>query len=156
MFLPYLVGERFPVMDTSIKGGYVGLTAETTKADLARSALEGVAFSIKQGLETIGRTPQKISLIGGGAQVNIWCKILADVLGHQVDVYSDAEFLPAAAVAGAILVGQKKVSDYATYVATLISTVERISYLPDHERVKQYEQLYQKYLQLYPALKSIS
>lgn len=66
MFLPYLVGERFPVVDTQIRGGYVGVTPETTKQDLARSALEGVAFSIRQGIESIGRVPGKISLIGGG------------------------------------------------------------------------------------------
>lgn len=156
MFLPYLVGERFPVMDTAIKGSYVGITAETTKADLARSALEGVAFSIKQGLETIGRSPQKISLIGGGAQVNVWCQILADVLGHQIDVYSGTEFLPAAATAGAILIAQGKIPNYAAYIDSLLLAVKTTCYLPNAEKVNLYQQHYQRYLQIYPALKSIS
>ena len=45
--LPYLVGERFPVMNPNIRGAYVGLDPDTAKADMMRAALEGVAFSIR-------------------------------------------------------------------------------------------------------------
>ncbi len=79
--LPYLVGgERFPVMNPNIRGAYVGLDPDTAKADMMRAALEGVAFSIRQGMESFDAKPTEISLIGGGARENAWCQILADVL----------------------------------------------------------------------------
>ena len=80
LFLPYLVGERFPVLDPEAQGCYIGVTPATTAADLTRSALEGVAFSVRQGLEILDAEPQRVSLIGGGGREAVWCQILADVL----------------------------------------------------------------------------
>ncbi|MBP6492233.1 MAG: sugar kinase [Clostridia bacterium] len=155
MFLPYLTGERFPVMDTAIKGSYVGIVPETSKEDLARSALEGVAFSIRQGLESLEKKPKKISLIGGGAKVKAWCQILADVLGHPIYVYHGAEYLPAAAIAGAVLLGQGKVSDYASYVNSLLDRTESVCFLPDAQNSKLYGELFVDYLKVYPGVRSI-
>ncbi|KMW22990.1 hypothetical protein HMPREF9470_01077 [[Clostridium] citroniae WAL-19142] len=50
VFLPYLNGERFPVMDSLVKGSFLGITAATGQGDMIRSCLEGVAFSIRQGI----------------------------------------------------------------------------------------------------------
>ena len=155
MFLPYLAGERFPVMDTTIKGGYTGITAGTTKQDMARSALEGVAFSIRQGLESIGSTPKKISLIGGGAQTTVWCQILADVLGYPVFAYGNSEYLPAAAIAAAVLIAQGEMPDYASFVNLLQSLGECTHYMPNPGNVMLYNEIYLRYLKVYPALRSI-
>ncbi len=155
MFLPYLLGERFPVMDAAIKGGYVGIAQETTKQDLARSVLEGVAFSIRQGFEAIGRTPQKISVIGGGAKVQVWCQILADVLNHSIYAYGGSEYLPAAATAGAVLIGQGRISDYASYVDSLMESSGSSCYVPKIENARLYDRIYTNYQKVYPALKSI-
>lgn len=156
MFLPYLVGERFPVMDTAIKGSFVGISPESTKQDLARSTLEGVAFSIRQGLESIGRTPSKISLIGGGTQVTEWCQIIADVLGYPVYVYRESEYLPAAAMAAAVLIEQGELLDYASFVNSLQNSGESLCYIPIPENVKLYNLIYPNYLKIYPALKSLT
>ena len=155
MFLPYLVGERFPVMDTTIKGGYVGITPETSKKDLARSVLEGVAFSIRQGLDRLGKPPKKISLIGGGAQVRMWCQILADILDHPIYVYSGSEYLPAAAIAGAVLIAQGEKSDYASYIHSLLDESGSICFVPNVENVGLYHKIFTRYLKVYPALSSI-
>lgn len=155
MFLPYLTGERFPVMDTAIRGGFAGITPETGKQDLARSALEGVAFSIRQGLEAIGRKPGKISLIGGGARVGAWCQIIADVLGHPVSVHQGSEYLPAAATAGAVLVGEGEVKDYASFINSLLAGGGSICYRPSKENTRLYDGVYSAYLRLYPAFSSL-
>ncbi len=155
MFLPYLTGERFPVMDTVIRGGFAGITPETTKQDMAGSVLEGVAFSIRQGLEAIGRKPGKISLIGGGARVAAWCRILSDVLGHSVCVSQGSEYLPAAATAGAVLVGQGKVRDYASFINYLQNKGDSVCYQPCGENMKLYDRVYADYLKMYPAFKSM-
>ncbi|WP_306574854.1 FGGY-family carbohydrate kinase [Anaerotruncus massiliensis (ex Togo et al. 2019)] len=155
MFLPYLVGERFPVVDTQIRGGYVGVTPETTKQDLARSALEGVAFSIRQGIESIGRVPGKISLIGGGARTPVWCQILADVLGHPVHVYRNSDYLPAVAIAASVLVAQGEIGDYTEFTDTLQGSDNCLRYDPVPANVERYNRVYPRYLRVYPALKTL-
>ena len=156
MFLPYLVGERFPVMDAGIKGGFVGITPETTKQDLARSALEGVAFSIRQGIESIGHVPKKISIIGGGARTTEWCQILADVLGFPVHVYRNAEYLPAVAIASAVLIAQGKIVDYKMFTDSLNQSENCICYKPNSDHVRCYNDLYPRYLKLYPVLRQLT
>ena len=68
------------MLDPDIRGCWFGLSPETTVADLARASLEGVAFSLRQGLEQLPDTPTSVSLIGGGGQELVWCQLLADVL----------------------------------------------------------------------------
>ncbi|HYE80635.1 MAG TPA: FGGY family carbohydrate kinase, partial [Clostridia bacterium] len=155
MFLPYLTGERFPVVDTEIRGGFAGITPETTKQDMARACLEGVAFSIRQGIAGIGRRPTKISLIGGGALVKLWCQIFADILDHEVLVYDNSEFLPAVAIAAAVLIAQGKLMDYNKFTESLRQMNDCTCYKPDPQAVELYNKVYGKYCSIYPALKTI-
>jgi xylulokinase len=88
-FLPYLTGERTPHLDPNARGAWVGLGLHHTRSHLMRSALEGVAFAIKQGLAAIaatGMTPTALRLAGGGTVEPIWRQLLADVL--QLPLYS--------------------------------------------------------------------
>jgi xylulokinase len=143
LFLPYLVGERFPVMDGSIKGCYYGITPETTKTDLASAVLEGVAFSIRQGLERVAPRSKKITLIGGGAKEEHWCQILADVLGKEVHVFTNTEFLSSVAIAGLALARDLAGDD----------NVE--TYAPAPENVEMYNRCYERFAKLYPRLKGL-
>lgn len=154
MALPYLVGERFPVPDTEVKGTYLGITPETGKADLARAMLEGVAYSIRQGLENIGTPPESLSVIGGGGRVEIWCQLLADILGLRVQVYRDADTLPARAIAAAALIAQGILKDYEAFTSGLQKEGNMIAYQPNAGRSAHYEKLYRKYLTLYPLLRA--
>ena len=54
---------------------------------MAQSVLEGVAFSIRQGLELFDHPASKITLIGGGARERRWCRILCNVMGQKIFVY---------------------------------------------------------------------
>jgi xylulokinase len=155
MFLPYLAGERFPVVDTQIRGGFVGITPETTKQDMARSCLEGVAFSIRQGLESIGRKPYKISIIGGGAQVKVWCQIFADILNHEVLAYNDSEFLPSMAIAAAVMVAQEIIKDYDSFTESLKQSPNCTSYIPDPSAVELLNKVYGTHRKIYSGFKSI-
>ena len=156
LFLPYLVGERFPVVDTEIKGAYIGITPETTKQDLIRAALEGVAFSIRQGLETIGKKmPKTISVIGGGAQEKTWCQILADMLEHEIVVFPGSEYLPAMALASSVLLSQKKISGYKVFTDSLNAMTLCEHFVPNKEASELYNNVYDRYLRIYPAIKSI-
>lgn len=88
-FLPYFTGERTPHLDPNACGAWVGLGLHHGRSHLMRSALEGVAFSLKQGLAAIGATGLNITelrLAGGGTLEPAWRQLLADVL--QLPLYS--------------------------------------------------------------------
>ena len=156
LFLPYLVGERFPVLDPDVRGSFVDLTPQTSAADMARACLEGVAFSIRQGLEMLGTPPKTLSLIGGGGREAVWCQILADVLGQDIAVFRAAETLPALAVASSALLAMQKIDSYAQFTDAICSKENRILYRPDPTAHRMYGPPYDRYRRLYPALKGLT
>lgn len=89
-FAPYLSGERTPHNDTRVRGGFLGLSGDITRAQLTQAVLEGVAYALKDAqlaLADAGTVLSEAALIGGGARSPLWAQIIADVLGitlHQV------------------------------------------------------------------------
>ena len=154
--MPYLAGERFPVMDPKIRGACVGIGAETSPAQLARACLEGVAFSIRQGLEALNAGEiRKISLVGGGAKTELWRQIFADVLQRPVAVPKESsEYLPSAALCAAVFIDQRLETSYESFLATLPDAGELV-YEPSQGSRTVMEAQYQRYRKLYPALKSL-
>jgi xylulokinase len=153
-FLPYLQGERYPVSDADIRGGYVGITPETTAADLVRAALEGVAYSIRSGFAD----PEKIrtiSLIGGGAREKTWCQIFADVLDHEVMVFRNAGYMPTLAVAAIARVGGGKMSSLDEFIREVRASEDCDIYRPDPEAVPVMRAGFARFLRLYPALRTV-
>ena len=83
-FLPYLSGERTPHNDAEIRGGFTGLSAETTRDDLARAVLEGVAYGLRDSFDALAATDakmEKIIAIGGGSASRYWVQLISTVLG---------------------------------------------------------------------------
>lgn len=150
--LPYLAGERFPVLDAAATGCYLGLTPETSAADLARAALEGVAFSLRQGLEQLRAAPASISLIGGGGRETVWCQILADVLGHDIAVFQETEFFASQALSAVALLGLGQIADHDS---VLSAAGGHALYTPRPETRQLYDGLYGRYKKLYPALRGL-
>lgn len=98
LFLPYLSGERTPHNDPHAKGVFFGLTHATTRTDLARAVLEGVAFAFADGQDALlaaGAEIRDLIAIGGGARSALWCAILASMLGRPVHLLADGELGPA-------------------------------------------------------------
>jgi xylulokinase len=98
LFLPYLSGERTPHNDPHARGVFFGLTHATTRAQLARAVLEGVAFAFADGLRALrdaGGDPVDITVIGGGARSAMWTGIVASALGETLSVRERAELGPA-------------------------------------------------------------
>ena len=74
-FLPYLMGERSPINDTNARGTFIGMTMDTTRADLVQAVLEGVAFAIRDSVEvarSLGITIDSSMICGGGAKSKLW------------------------------------------------------------------------------------
>jgi xylulokinase len=86
-WLPYLMGERAPHLDPQARGGWIGLTARHSRADLIRAAIEGVSYSQKDCLDIVEGLDIEVSSVrasGGGARSPLWRQILADVFGKRV------------------------------------------------------------------------
>jgi xylulokinase len=88
IFHPYLQGERAPYWDPFLRGDFLGLTMGHGRAHFARALYEGIAFSIRDLLETaraLGLAFGAVRLIGGGARSALWRRIIADATGLTVE-----------------------------------------------------------------------
>lgn len=88
IFLPWLYGERSPVEDRLLRGGFFNYSLATTRAHLVRSVLEGIALNARWLLgyseRFCGERFESVRLVGGGAKSRLWCQIYADVLERPV------------------------------------------------------------------------
>lgn len=87
IYLPYISGERCPIWDPDARGVFFGINLGTTYGDIARAIMEGVAFSIRQGMEIVincQNKPKNLSLGGGIARSQIWSQIFANILGYPI------------------------------------------------------------------------
>ena len=154
-FLPYLMGERSPHNDSLVRGGFFGLSLDTTRADMTLAVLEGVAFAIRDSFEvakSLGIKIERTKICGGGAKSPLWKKIIANVLNIKVDVIA-AEEGPAlgGAMLAAVANGEyASVKDAADAIVKVVDTVE-----PDEELVKKYDERYAHFVKLYPAVKGL-
>jgi xylulokinase len=154
IFLPYLSGERTPHNDPLIKGAFVGLTHATTRTDMVRAALDGVAFAFGDGfdaLRNLGAMPETLMCVGGGARLAPLLPILASVLGTKLALVEGAE--SAAALGAARLARLALTGEAPPLVCT--SPVVRHVIAPDPalaQKLAPRRALYQK---LYPALKDL-
>lgn len=154
-FLPYLMGERSPINDTDARGTFVGLSMDSTRADMVQAVLEGVAFALRDSLEvarSIGLTIDRSRLCGGGARSPLWRTILANVLNIRLDIPQTEEG-PGYGAAMLAMVGTgeyKTVEDCANALTAVRETI-----LPDPEIAANYEKQYQKFRKIYPAMKGL-
>jgi xylulokinase len=153
--LPYLVGERFPVSDSEIRGCFLGLNPSTSLADMSLGALEGVAYSLKQGLEKLAITPKRLSLIGGGAIDPVWDQIFANVFETEVTVFKESEYLPAMALASSVLLHEGFISCYREFITTILARKGRKVFLPEQERLAAYRRKFSRFKELYPAIRPL-
>jgi xylulokinase len=95
LYLPWIHGERTPVDDPSVRGGFVGLSLQHDVRHVLRAVLEGVALNtrwLQTHLEAnLGRPLQAVTVVGGGARSALWCQIHADVLGRPVRQAEDPQ-----------------------------------------------------------------
>jgi xylulokinase len=155
MFFPWLNGERTPVDDHVTRGGWLNLSLDTSRAQLVRAVLEGVALNARWMQQPVERFCKReldpIAFIGGGARSPLWSQILADVLGREIRAVADpihANVRGAAFLAG-IALGELRAED----IPARVRTSE--SFTPDPARRRLYDQLYREFVKVYKATKPI-
>ncbi len=156
LFLPYLAGERAPLLDPEASGAFIGLRLEHSQAHLARAVLEGIAFSLRHALEPLqeaGVRPTSVILAGGLAQSPLMRSIVADVLGRTVTPLITAE----QSALGAALLAAHHVGFFPTLQEACDAVVSYAPAVhPDPARQDLYDELYAYYHGLYPLLRDTS
>jgi len=159
LFLPYLQGERTPIWDPRARGSFFGLSAATTRADLARSVLEGTAFALRQVVESlesvVGSPVAELRAVGGGTKNALWNQIKADVLRKRLAVL---EFQETSALGAALLaaLGVGLHESFAGAAGAARSCNRAHAVEPDAARAAAYDELYAHFARLYPATREIA
>lgn len=154
-FLPYLMGERSPHNDPDARGTFIGMTMNTSRADMTQAVLEGVAFALRDSFEiakSLGIQIDRTKICGGGAKSLLWKKIIANVLNVKVDV-PETEEGPGygAAILAAVACSEyASVEEAAQKLLKVVDTVE-----PDAELAAKYEKRYAQFKQIYPTVKEL-
>ena len=154
-FAPYLMGERTPYNDTEVRGAFVGLSLNTDRGQMTQAVLEGVAFSFRDALELargLGVPTQRATICGGGAKSPLWRTIMANILNIQIDYIQNEG--PAMGAAMLAAKGCGACSSLEELAAHTVHVTE--STMPTPELVTRYEQRYQTYRKIYPALHSLN
>lgn len=153
-FLPYLMGERTPHLDPLARGGWIGLTAKHTRADMLRALVEGVSYSQKDSLELIagmGLKLDSVRISGGGARSPFWRQLMADILEKRVASLQVQE----GSAYGAALLALAGSGEYANVDEMCGAIIrETESVLPRARDAECYRRGYETYRSLYPALRS--
>ena len=152
-YLPYLMGERSPHNDPDARAAFVGMSMDTTREDMTQAMLEGVAFGLRDSMEaakSTGLTPKRSKICGGGAKSPLWRKIIANVMNMKIDrIESEEGPGYGAAILAAVGCGVfSSVEEAAGRLVKITDTEES-----DPQLAEKYEEKYQKYRKLYPALK---
>ncbi|MBQ2757103.1 MAG: xylulokinase [Clostridia bacterium] len=153
LYLPYLMGERTPILDADARGVFFGLSAAHTTAHLARAVMEGVSYSLYSCLALLGEvgiTPTDMALCGGGAKSTFWCQMLTDVFGIPTKTLTSTE----SAALGAAILGGVAGGVFDSVKAACDKLIgEKARQVPNADNHTAYMALYRLYEALYPAVK---
>jgi xylulokinase len=155
IFTPWLAGERTPVDNRSARGGFHNLSLRTTRAEVARAVLEGVAFNARWlagALERfVGRRLGPIRAVGGGATSPLWCSIYASVLDRPIEQVADAQHanLRGSALLAGLALGRVGPGELAGLVPL------EATHLPDPAHRRTYDRLFAEFPSLYSAQKGM-
>jgi len=149
IFTPWLFGERSPLDDPTVRGGFYNLSLEHSREHLVRAVLEGVALNLKWALgylEKLSGKAESINIIGGGAISDVWCQIFADALNRRVRrVYNPKE----AGAKGAALIAMVALGCLKSFEeAEKLVKIDAV-YKPNPRNVSIYEKIFREFKNIY-------
>ena len=155
LFTPWLNGERSPVDDHTVRGGFHNLSLGTTTDQMVRAVFEGVALNSRWLLEAVekfaGRRLDSLAFVGGGANSDLWSQIHADVLGREIRQVADPVL---ANVRGAALLTLHALGRVALEDIPAMVEIRR-TYEPDPANAPEYDLLFGEFVTLYKQTKGI-
>ncbi|WP_156299684.1 xylulokinase [Streptobacillus canis] len=151
IYLPYLMGERTPHLDSECRGVYFGISAKHDKNHFVRSTIEGISYSLKNCLDVIeemGIKVDEMKLTGGGSKNKIWSKMLADIFNKNILIANNS----GTTLGVALLVADKlELISLNDYFEKNNSQIEK--FIPNKMNYDKYMKVYQIYNELYISLK---
>ncbi|MFX1467868.1 MAG: FGGY-family carbohydrate kinase [Promethearchaeota archaeon] len=155
IFTPWMYGERSPINDPNLRGGFYNLSLVHNRYDILRSVYEGVAYNLKWALiyveKLIGKSDE-INCIGGGIKSDKWCQILADVLERKI-VQMEAPDLSAAKGSAIIsMVGLGILEDFSNAIPLI--KVKKV-FIPNTENKGIYNKIFDEYKKIYKRNKEM-
>jgi xylulokinase len=156
LFTPYIVGERTPHADATIRGSFIGMDGAHTRDHFARAVMEGITFSLNESVAIFreaGKTVDRVVSIGGGAQNPVWLQMQADIFGAEV-VSLENEQGPGL---GAAMLAAYGCGWFDSLEACADRFVKHAStYQPNAEAVEAYKGLFAAYRQVYAATRGLN
>lgn len=156
LFTPYLVGERTPHADATIRGSFIGMDTFHKKGDFTRAVIEGITFSLNESIEIFrenGKEITSIVSIGGGAKSDTWLQIQADVFNAKI-IKLSTEQGPALGAAMLAAYGCGWYNSLEECAGSFIGISK--TYMPNLGNVEVYKQLYALYKEVYDQTKDLS
>lgn len=154
-FLPYLMGERSPHNDVNARGAFIGMSMDTTRVDMAQAVLEGVAFGIRDSFEIakeLGIDIKRSKICGGGAKSDVWKTIICNVLGIELEV----DLMEEGPALGACILAMVGCNEYSSMQEAIDAVVKVVNVIkPDKALSEQYNEKYELFKAMYPALKPV-
>lgn len=152
IYLPYLMGERTPILDSKATGLFVGIRNNTEKKDIIRAVIEGVGYSIKDCFNLIPGKTAKVLISGGGAKSRLYREIIASMIDKEVVQIKQDEG-PALGAAILAMVGNNEYKSLEHAVDKIIK-IDNVT-KPNKAWVKYYNEKYKIYKEIYKANKNI-
>ena len=155
LVLPHFAGAATPYMDNGSKGTIVGMTTDTTVADIYRGCMEGVVYEMvlnMDWLKSSGIRFTSLAATGGGAHSEVWMQMKADMLNMPI---TSLETVDAGTVGSAMLTG------IATGIFKDLDDASRVmvhpvkTYYPREDMHDKYMKHYERYSKLYDAVRPI-
>jgi xylulokinase len=154
-FLPYLSGERTPHADPDARAAFCGLSITHGRGALTRAVLEGVAFALRDCLDTLygaGAAPTRGRVSGGGSRSRLWLQIVASALELPLEIMATDQ----GSAFGAALLGGVAGGVYATLEEASAACVRVTDVVdPVGSWIEPYREARQRFRDYYPALRSV-
>ncbi|MDM5336460.1 xylulokinase [Fictibacillus enclensis] len=156
LFTPYLVGERTPHADSSIRSSFIGVDASHERKHFIRAVLEGITFSLNESIEIFrdhGKAIDTIISIGGGAKNENWLQMQADIFNATI-VKLSSEQGPGMGAAMLAAYGSGWFSSLKECAESFIESAK--TYQPNSENVERYKKIFGIYQQVYSQTKEMN
>ncbi|RFB15335.1 xylulokinase [Bacillus sp. HNG] len=156
IFTPYIVGERTPHADSTIRGSFIGIDAAHERKHFARAVLEGITFSLNDSIEIFrnsGKTIDTIISIGGGAKNETWLQMQADIFNAKIEKLT-SEQGPGMGAAMLAAFGCCWFATLKECADVFLQTSK--TYEPIPENVETYQKVFAIYQQVYAQTKAMN
>ncbi len=155
LVLPHFAGAATPYMDTGSRGVILGLTTESTAADIYRGCMEGVAYEMYLNYQALAQTGihfEKLHATGGGARSAVWMQMKADVLNLPITALKtmDAGTVGSAMLTGVAIGVFRDLKEAAEHMVE-----KTVTYMPRQDMHGQYMQVYERYCRIYEAVRPL-